>query len=96
MIHRAMLLPLSFLGLEKPREQRHPLVEVWGDDLTQLILAEENGPNKRSPLVFPGRPFSPQVPLRTYHLCHLAELSGPSGRPNEIVYLQFIMTQLLC
>ena len=53
MIHRAMLLPLWFLSLEKPREQRHPLVlvEAWGDDLTQLILAEENGPNKRSPLV---------------------------------------------
>ena len=41
-----------------------------------------------SHLVTPGPPFSPRCQQRHRHLCRLAGLLGPSGRPNEITFLR--------
>jgi hypothetical protein len=66
MIHRATLVPLSILGLENLCEQRHTLVGTREDDLIQLILTQENGPNKRCPIwLLPDHPSPPGATQNT-------------------------------
>ncbi len=65
MIHRATLVPLSFLGLENLCEQWHPLVGTWGDDLIQLILTQKMAPTNVVPSGSSRTTFLPPVPLKT-------------------------------
>ena len=69
MIHRATLVPLSFLGLENLCEQWHPLVGTWGDDLIQLILTQKNGPNKRCPIWLLPDHLSPPGATQNTGIC---------------------------
>ncbi len=86
MIHRATLVPLSFLGLEDLCEQWHPPAGTCGAETVQLSLHKKMAPTNAVPSGYSRTTFLPPVPLKHRYLCHLAGLLGPSGRPNEIAF----------